>query len=222
MRLLQGFILWLFSVLLLSCAAPVGDFRPIPAEAPGHTVYVVQRDWHTGIAVRRQEIPSDLWPERADFPTAEYLEAGWGDADYYQSPNPGLGLALKAALWPTRSVLNVEAIPDGVPARYPCSRIIELRLPPEGFRRLVRFIHDSFDRRGQARTAPLPSSLPGHNHYYPARGSFHLFNTCNTWILRGMRQAGLPLDGGLSMTAAGLRWRLEPHGRLIGPQAGCP
>lgn len=213
--------LFLTLACIAACASRSADLPPPTVDEPAYTVYIVQRDWHTGIAVRLADIPSGLWPEQADFRDATYLEAGWGDWDYYQAERPGLGTLTAAGLWPTRSVLNVERIPGSVPERYRCSHIIELRLATTRFQRLVRFIHDSFERGGAPRVAPLQSGVPGQSNYYPARGRFHLFNTCNAWVLRALQAAGYPVHTTFSMTAASLRARTKPFGRLIEPRASC-
>ena len=88
-----------------ACTGQVKEQDDPAGNAPALSVYLVNHGWHTGIVFRRADIARAIWPEADDFPTAEYLEVGWGDSDYYQSRNPGAWLALKAALWPTPSVL---------------------------------------------------------------------------------------------------------------------
>jgi hypothetical protein len=63
---------------LTSCA--------LPARAPGATadasrvIYIVRRDFHTGIAIAAEQWPQRSWPLLTAFPTARYLEFGRGDA----------------------------------------------------------------------------------------------------------------------------------------------
>ncbi|MBS1212152.1 MAG: uncharacterized protein H6R26_768, partial [Proteobacteria bacterium] len=80
-RFLQGLVFALLLealVALPGCAGPERNFWVAEAGGAAHRVYVVQRGWHTGIAVRQAEIAPGLWPEQADFPEGGYLEAGWG------------------------------------------------------------------------------------------------------------------------------------------------
>jgi len=74
------------------------------------TLYVVNHGWHTGLVIRRGDIPPGLWTEHAQAPPGEFLEAGWGEREFYQSRDPGLWLALRAALWPQASVLHLVGV----------------------------------------------------------------------------------------------------------------
>jgi uncharacterized protein (TIGR02117 family) len=203
------------------CASPGPDFYPPGPDEPVRIVFLVQRGWHTGIAVPKAAIGPSLWPEQADFTDGDYLEVGWGDGDFYPAEAPGVSMALAAAFWSRHSVLNVERIPGTVPKRYPCSRVLELRVPPERFERLIRFIHDYFDRAGANRAAPLAGRQQGQSRFYPARDGFHLFNNCNTWVLRALRAAGYSVTPTLAVTSDDVLRRTRRLGRLIEPKATC-
>ena len=182
----------LILLALGACAAP----PPGPAEpqGPAVAVYLVAHDKHSGIAVRRVDVPAGLWPESHDFPQAEYLEVGWGDRDYYYGRNQGLWGKLRAALWSNPSVLHVAGVRGPLAENFPASEIIELTLSRDGFERLVRYIHDAYDRAGAPAAAPLGPGLYGDSRFYPAWESFSVLRTCNVWTARGLRGAGLPVN----------------------------
>jgi hypothetical protein len=50
----------------------------VPGEATV-TIYVVAHGWHTGIVIRRDDIPAEAWPEHRRILAARFLEAGWCD-----------------------------------------------------------------------------------------------------------------------------------------------
>jgi len=189
------------SLLALGCAAPVPAPEATDASVGGR-IYVVSHGWHAGLVLRRADIPDEAWPEKRDFPDAEYLEIGWGDRDYYQAREPGMGTLLKAALWPTASVLHVVGFRGAVAANFPHSVILALPVTRDGLARLVDFIDAAHDRRSGAPLASLGPGLYGDSRYYPARGRFHLFNNCNRWTARALRAAGFEIDEVL--TAGGL------------------
>jgi uncharacterized protein (TIGR02117 family) len=186
---------------------PIGETR--------RPVYLVSHDWHTGIVVRRADLPAAAWPESEDFPDAEYLEVGWGDRDYYQSREPGAWLTLKAAFWPTPSVLHIAGFSGPVAGYFPHSEVIELNLSQRGFERLSGFVHDSFDRDGAARSARLGPGLYGQSGFYPAREKFHLFNTCNVWTARALRAAGLPVTSYFAITTDNVMSQARRFGKTI-------
>jgi uncharacterized protein (TIGR02117 family) len=204
--------------MLNACAAPVhGPGRAYPQDGPAVAVHLVVHEWHTGIAIRRADIPAGIWPESRDFPQAEYLEVGWGDRDFYQGREQGPWGMLRAALWPTPSVLHVAGVQGRLPQTFPASEIVQLTLPAEGFQALLRHVHDAFQRAGAAAAAPLGPGLYGDSRFYPARESFHLFRTCNVWTARALQAAGLPVRD--AITKEGLMTQARALGKPIsGPQ----
>lgn len=188
----------LTALVLCACGARAPIEASSTAGGPVVAVYLVAHDDHTGIAIRRADIPAGLWPESRDFPQAQFLEVGWGARDYYMGRDQGFWGTLKAAVGRTRSVLHVAGF-RGRPAEYfRASEVIELSTPPDGFERLVRTIHDAHERAGAAPVAPLGPGLYGDSRFYPAWEQFNLFNTCNVWTARALRSAGLPIEDAIT------------------------
>jgi uncharacterized protein (TIGR02117 family) len=197
-------------------AAPVSPAQPLNGE-PTVAIHLVSHGWHTGIVLRRVDIPTGLWPEADDFPRAEYLEVGWGDHDYYRTRDPGLWTALKAVLVPTSSVLHVVGFRAPVDVKFPASETVALELPRHGFERLAQYIHDAHVRDGAPAATALGPGLYGDGRFYPARERFHLFNTCNQWTVRALRAAGLPVED--AITGRGLMSQVRALGKVVLPVA---
>ncbi len=198
---MRAAVLVLALVMGAGCGGPVAGLYPPRAGEPAVTVWVVAHGWHAGIAVRAADVPVTRWPERHDFPHAEYLEVGWGDRDYWQAADPGLALALSALVLPTPSVVRVIAVDGALADAFPGAEIVDLRLTPAGFERLLRFVDDSFARGGAAAATALgPASWP-QSRFYPAHGSYHALRTSNTWTARALREAGIPVTPALSLTS---------------------
>ncbi|MGH8711286.1 MAG: DUF2459 domain-containing protein [Burkholderiales bacterium] len=193
----------LFFILSVACGACVGPAKnSFPAEVgeARRSVYLVSHGWHTGIVLKRAEVPRAIWPEADDFSGAEYLEVGWGDRDYYQAREFDAWLGVKAIFWPTPSVLHIVGFNDAVESYFPTSDIIRVELSARGFERLCGYIHDSYARDAAGQTIRLGPSLYGDGRFYLSREKFHLFNTCNVWTARGLRAAGLPVTPFFSLT----------------------
>lgn len=192
---MNPFAALLFCLLLL-CSACTG-----PSKAPSFSIgdeslasiYLIDHGKHAGLVVRKADIPAGLWPESRDFPDADYLELGWGDWDYYQADDPGLWMTLKAAFWPTASVLHVVGVKGSVADRFAGYEVIRLELAPDGFAKLVAYIHQSFARNGETKARPIGLGYGLGSRFYPARGKFHLYNTCNGWVARALEAAGYPM-----------------------------
>ncbi len=160
----------------------------------GVTIHVTSNGWHTGIVVARAALPPGAVPEAADFPDAPYLEFGWGDSEYYPAPRPTLGMALRAALQPSPAVIHLVGLPAHPRDVFPTAEVVELRLSPAGFQGLVDYLDDTFARHGAERARASAPGLYRFSLFYPAKGEFHLFNTCNTWTARGLEAAGWPVQ----------------------------
>ena len=75
-----------------------------------------------------------------------------------------------------------------------------MSLSPAEHRRLIAYISDGFDRTyrlkelGDAKAFPAGKGLYGRSYFFRATGLFNLDNTCNTWLARGLAEAGLPIE----------------------------
>ena len=212
-------VIALWSLLQLGCASvPEGLFPPAPGE-PTKPVYLVSHGWHAGIVVRRADIPPGVWPQSRDFPDAEYLEVGWGDRDYYMTRRPHIGHLLKAGLLPTDSVLQVVGFNGPVERYFPRSEVVRIDLSEAGFERLVRYIEQSHLVDAAGRVQALGRSLYGRGGFYLSRETYHLFNTCNAWTARALREAGCPITPAANLLVETLMSNLARCGTVIRARA---
>jgi uncharacterized protein (TIGR02117 family) len=209
----------LLSLLIVGAGCSSLPAQPYPADEQSvRTVLLVSHGWHTGIIVRTGDIPEGVWPERTHYPEAKYLEIGWGDREYYPTPDPSFGDALRAAIGPSAAVLHVVGLTDPPTRAFPSSELIALDISKPGFQRLIEFIAATHDRGDAERAEPLGRGLYLDSHFYPALGSFHLFNNCNTWVVDALRAAGLPLRW--AMTSEGVIDQALNFGRRVPRAAG--
>jgi hypothetical protein len=99
-----------FLALLLfsGCAGPITSLYPPGPGETARSIYVIHHgSLHTGLAVKRSDIPPGLWPAHRDFAGSKYLEIGWGDDDGYRKPLTA-AIALKALAGSRRTVLKIE------------------------------------------------------------------------------------------------------------------
>lgn len=165
------------------------------------TLYVVNHGWHTGLVVRRGDIPAGLWPEHREAPPGEYVEIGWGEREFYQTRNPSLLQALRAALWPSPGVLHLVGFNGPVGARFPYSKISVLTVDATAMVRLAHYISDAYERDATGRIKRMGRGLYGDSRFFAGRENFHLFKTCNVWTARALRLAGCPVPPGITAEA---------------------
>lgn len=196
---------WLACVGWLSaCTAET----PLPPAEDGpriHAVRVLSNGWHTAIVVPRPPLATTgLLPEADDFPDAGFLEFGWGDRVYYPARKKTLGMALAAALSATPAVMHMAGLARAPEPGHAGSEVVVVALTESGFRHLVGAIAGDFKR-----PKPIARGLYPDSNFYDARGTFHLFNTCNTWTARMLRAAGVDLSPSGVITANQLMARLR-------------
>ena len=193
---------------LAACATTPAP-PPLPAPMSGHDgrrVHLVRQSWHTGLVIERAALlAAGTLPETADFPGLPCLELGWGDRAYYMSSDPTVWLTLHAALAPTSAVLHIE--PRACPAGSAARERLAMDFSPGGFTALALAISETVDRRSAPVAKPIARGRAPGARFYEARGSFHLFNTCNTWVARVLAAGGLPIDPDGVVTAGDLRRR---------------
>ncbi|MEK6238102.1 MAG: TIGR02117 family protein [Planctomycetales bacterium] len=158
-----------------------------------HTEFILPAE-HDVVDWRTQFPASDFQDEH---PLGSHVSFGWGDRGFFiDTPSWSdleLITALQAMFVPSESVLRVGWTHR--PSESDQCRC--LTLTEEQYERLTEFIRDEFQRdafqHGQEATAQV---IPGarfsrRDAFYKARSSYHLFNTCNAWTGRGLKQTGV-------------------------------
>lgn len=206
--------------LASGCARPLTELQLGAQGENARNIFVVNYGWHTSLVLKKSDILSGALPEIGDFPDAEYVDIGWGDWDYYRAPDPGLGLALKAAFWSSRSVLHVIGFKAAVENYFSGSEIVQITLSDEAFRLLIGFVSGAFSRPEAMKPVPGLRGLAPNSHFYPATGQFHLFRTCNTWVAEALGAAGLPITPVYAFTAGNLSYQVKQFGKVVTLEQG--
>jgi len=202
-------LLVIAGLLLTGCA---GVRQSAPSSRPEGrlaTVYLVHHGTlHTGLTVKRSDIPKGGWPASADYGDSRYIEVGWGDDDGYRKPLTS-GIAVKALMGSKRTVLLADGFSQSVRNKYTNSKftVLAVDLPPAGLARLCDHIQETYalDNRGD------PIRLG--RGWYRARGTYSAFNTCNTWIAAGLKKAGCPIEPAFCSLPRQLLGRTRPFAR---------
>ena len=158
------------------------------------TIYAAGHTQHASIIVDRRDFDPLRSLGAPGFLSKDWLEFGWGDADFYQAKGEDILLGLKALLLPTGSVMHVHAFNGSPAANFPKSEVVELHLTEAGYMGLLAFLRGSFARDGAGKVKPLGPGLYGLSEFYEGTGTYSLFNTCNTWAARALAAGGFPID----------------------------
>ena len=209
--------LLLFVFALSSCAPRAMELPTRHRCHPKESFYVLGHGWHAGIALNRLDLLDVVPSLREDFPNGEYLEIGWGDAQFYQARTDTAYSAIRAILWPTSTVLHVVAVPKSLRDQFSGSDVMEVSVPRAGYERLLAYVSRSFATTPDRDLLRLGPALYGEGWFYRAEGTFHAFNTCNTWVAKAIGSTGFPLDNRSVITVGALLTQLR-EGADANPQ----
>lgn len=202
-------VVYLLLLVLNGCTA-LPAVSPASATCEAQRVfYVVSHGWHTGVVVNRQDLVERVPALTRSYGEETYLEVGWGDARFYQSQTGTLRLALQAILWPTSTVLHVVALPVTPQTYFSGSETVEMEVPEAGYERLLRYIARSFTQTSDNDVTRLGPGLYGNSAFYRAEGTFHAFNTCNTWVAKAIAETGYPINSTGRVTAEAVMSQLH-------------
>ena len=172
------------------------------------TIYLIKQRWHTAVVFHSKDFDSMILPEvkyffRKDgFPEgAELIDIGWGDEAFYQHPGFDWDLVYKALFHSTPSTLRVEGIFILKQQYFALSEIvIELRINNEELRILQKYISDTIWKDENGKHKILSTQYLNRVFFFKANGNYHLFNTCNTWLAKGLKQAGFEIKDDIILT----------------------
>ena len=182
-------------------------------------IYVVGHGWHTGIVVRRADIPLDAWPEVGFLPPTTYLEVGWGDRKFYETPDAGVSLAIKAAFASDASALHVAGFDRPPGEAFPGADVVAIPISRRGAAALGQFVSRSYALNAAGRPIELgPGLYPG-SRFYAATGRYSILRTCNNWIAEALREGGCPISPAWAITAGNLLRQAERCREKLTPRA---
>jgi uncharacterized protein (TIGR02117 family) len=192
---------------LLSALALVACRDPAPAERPGtadtHVVYVDRRSWHIAIAFAAVDLKPPLAAVRSAFPSALYLEFGFGDRQYLTSRHPGAGTLL-SALWPAPGLILMTALMASPQAAFGTDNVFELHLSARQAQQIQQFIWRTLVHDQNAVSALEAGPYEG-SVFYAASAKYSAVRTCNTWAAQSLQTAGLPIHS-TGVVFAGQLW----------------
>lgn len=152
--------------------------------------FVLQAGRHTGIVIRTKDVSPADWPDVVNYQSHIFLDIGWGDERFYQAEgNPPL-LAARAAIIPTSSVIHIVPFSIDPLNLYTGNTFLKrIEATSEQFSALCRVISDSFQR--DAGGKPIESRInESSRSFFKSKGKYHIFNTCNTWVVRCLKDSG--------------------------------
>lgn len=182
------------AVVLIGLIPVNNDFKNEPN---GIEIFVASNAIHADIIV---PVKSDVIDWRNRFSESEFggpvgershIAFGWGDRGFFLETEKWedlrLGTAANALLMPSKTCVHVSFTRPGY-----FTNSVSVRISPEKYKRLVEFIQSSFQKDKDGEVIHIKNySYSSTDAFYEGRGRYHLFNTCNSWVGRGLKTAGV-------------------------------
>jgi uncharacterized protein (TIGR02117 family) len=205
-------------LITAGCVTQAANSSAQSVGEPTTVIWIIDHGWHTSIVVRRADVDRARWPELDDFAGATLVEVAWGDREFYMVPtSPTSGLAIKAAVATSGSVLHVVGLTAAVTDYFAGREVVAIRVPRRGPEALADFVHAEYQRDRGGAPLRLGPSLYGSGWFYAGRSRYHLFNTCNTWVARALGAAGLAIESAGVVTASDVMRQVRPLGERRQP-----
>lgn len=201
-------------LLMTGCLGPVAELYPGDEKQRTVEAYIISHGWHVGIAFRGNYLREKL-PRHERIPTSEYLMVGWGDNKYYPAENPGVGLFLRAAFWPTGSVIHLVGIDRSVDSYFRGSTIVKVRLSDKGMDKMSGYIAGSFHRDSSKTLNFTGDGLYSNSAFFEANGLYFFPRTSNRWVARVLRKSGFPITPFYAFTSGNVIYQAKKEGELI-------
>ena len=198
-KTLWRLVLGLFAVVALyALGAVAGGAIPVNSgwrqAQSGVRIYVIDNGVHTDLVLPVSAEGVDwralVKPEHFGDPGSAahtHVAFGWGDRDFYLNTPSWSKVSpvrvAKAMAGMGSTVLHVAHIP--APGVGPHMRT--LVLSPDEYRRLSGFIRGTFAEGASVH------GYGGSDVFYPAKGGYSAFRTCNQWTGDGLREAGVKM-----------------------------
>ena len=179
---------WIFASLPVNQAQPKGEI----------TLFLVSNGVHTDVVMPlKNEIfdwtsvvnPTDTITDDANI---AYVGLGWGERNFYLYTPEWKDLSVSNALG-ALSGLNRTLIHITYYAFEPKEDdyIVKFSVTSEQYQRLTKSLSESFKQEDGKTILLKGIHYQSNDAFYEAKGRYHLFNTCNTWLNDRLVENGL-------------------------------
>jgi len=214
---------WLIGLplaLALLYFSAAGILGTIPANAGwreparGVTIFIRTNGVHTWVMVPTVSPDMDWRPIappghiREPLYAGDHVAIGFGNREVYLNTPTWADLSLKqavaAAVGGGPSLMHVDHVRSPRPDQYQRP----LRLSRAQYRRLSRYLAESFEMKDGRSVPLLGRGYANSDAFYESRRPYNVARTCNSWTGEALRAAGVR-TGVWTPLAQSIMWRLE-------------
>lgn len=132
---------------------------------------------------------------RTDYPNQkefEYINIGWGDKGFFldtpQWSKLKVSTAINAAFLPSATAMHVTYSSKPIASRT----CLAVYLSKKEYSKLTHFIQTTFQLIDNCPILIKGKGYSPADNFYEANGSYHMFQTCNSWTNSALKKANIP------------------------------
>ncbi len=199
-------IIFAIASYFLYCPSPTSGLFPPDPNTKTRIIYLIQHDWHSGLAWAQQNsenFGAEAWKD------APYIEVGWGDRQFYFENDQSIPSILRAAFIPSDSVMHVASFAEP-PEKFFQFPIFKIELSELGFQKLFTYVKQTFKLNPQGdRLAAIGKGQYGVGNFYAAVPKYFSGFNCNTWAAEALRTAGMSVCPNRAFLAKNLAEQIQ-------------
>ena len=163
-------------------------------------IYIVGHGWHTGLMLRTEDVPKDLFPD-LNLSEGSAIEIGWGSEAFYRADDYTVELGFKSFVIPNPSVLHVVTLSKEAEQNFTHSDLYVYWASRAEYQNMLTFVAATFGKSETGGFIELGPGIYGNSRFYRANGHYHFPKSCNAWTATAIYQAGAPIWPDLALSA---------------------
>lgn len=165
-------------------------------KGPTERIYVRTNGVHTDLCVELEKSNYNWWTfiDSNDFPQDDFkwMAIGWGDEAFYTQTKTWddlkVSTTMSSFLQVTGGALHVELL-----AQEPSvnDRCVQVQVTDQGYEQMLDYIRGSFKISDSKPVIIDDFTYFGTDRFYKSKQQYHLFENCNSWTNKGLKEAGV-------------------------------
>lgn len=154
------------------------------------TIYLQTNGVHMDIILPYNTLSNKLKKGLITNPNYPYMAFGWGDKEFYLNTPTWRDLTLKTAL--TAIFFQGESLMHIKQYGFMKKKWVPIKISKQQLQKLNNYIAQTFKYESDDKKVLLANKGYGvYDHFYKAKGSYSIINTCNTWVNRAFKESDL-------------------------------
>ncbi|MEO1258987.1 MAG: TIGR02117 family protein [Bacteroidota bacterium] len=153
-------------------------------------IYLTTNGVHLDIIIPTKYLENNLI-EIFNVPASvNYLSFGWGDKGFYlETPTWDqlkFSVAVNAVFFKSETAMHVTQY------KYQSDRWSKIELCEEQLHALINYVMDSFAKNNELQIMEIAGAgYFSNDKFYEATGNYSCLRTCNNWVNKGLKKAGV-------------------------------